>query len=91
MKARNGLYLGFVVGFLGYLIQATSGSEILKPSISAILFEPFAFGAFSGVLFWLGTLALSGRGHADIANAEDEPVKRAQTNEKIIGNDSKET
>ncbi len=85
----NGFYLGVVIGFFGYLIQVTYSENVTTNNVIAVLFESFVFSLFSGALFWLGTSALSGRGHADIENADDEPVKRVQTNEKVVGNGSK--
>ncbi|WP_124917000.1 hypothetical protein [Alteromonas flava] len=88
---RNGFYIGVVFGFFGYLIQVTYSEDVSANNIAPVLFESFAFSLFSGVLFGLGTSALSGRGHADMANADDEPFKRVQTSEKVVDNDGKET
>ena len=89
IKTKNGFWLGAGVGFLGYLIQKTSEGEL--SSIYNLLLESLAFGLFAGVLFWLGTSALSGRGHADIANSEKEKIRPEPNKEKVMGNDKNET
>ncbi|ASP49781.1 hypothetical protein B5D82_19590 [Cognaticolwellia beringensis] len=69
-KRRNGFYIGAAVGFLGYLIQETTGSNPNALAITDLLFESFLFAIVSGVLFLLGFSALAGRGHADSINSQ---------------------
>lgn len=88
-KTKNGFWLGAGVGFLGYLLQKASEEE--SSSIYNLLLESLAFGLFAGVLFWLGTSALSGRGQADITNSEKETISPEPNKEKVIGNDKNET
>ncbi|WP_218352261.1 hypothetical protein [Alteromonas lipotrueiana] len=87
-KTKSGFRLGAAIGFLGYLIQKTSEGE--SSSIYFLLLESLSFSLFTGALFWFGTTALSGKGHADIANSEKETINPEPNKEKVIGKDNKE-
>lgn len=70
MKRRSGFYIGFAVGFMGYMVQKSSGKTIIDLSPTELLFESFVFALFSGGLLLLGVSALAGRGHADNVNSQ---------------------
>ena len=83
-KRRNGFYIGAAVGFLGYLIQETTGANPNTIAISDLLFESFLFSIVSGILFLLGFSALAGRGSADNINSEKRDTEiRAKVNQEI--------
>ena len=69
-KSRNGFYVGAAIGFLGYLIQATSGANPNELDISELLLDCFIFSILSGCLIFLGVSSLAGRGHADNINSQ---------------------
>ncbi len=70
MKRRSGFYIGFAVGFMGNMVQKSSGNTIIDLSPTELLFESFVFVLFSGGLLLLGVSALAGRGNADNVNSQ---------------------
>ncbi|AEE21869.1 hypothetical protein Glaag_0907 [Glaciecola sp. 4H-3-7+YE-5] len=70
MKRRSGFYIGFAVGFMGNMVQKSSGNTIIDLSPTELLFESFVFALFSGGLLLLGVSALAGRGNADNVNSQ---------------------
>jgi len=83
-KTRNGFYIGAAIGFLGYLIQATTGVTPKELDITELLFDSFIFSMVSGCIIFLGVSSLAGRGHADNINSQKRDSEiRERLNQEV--------